>query len=94
MKRISILLCLLICISAVITSSGGKNFSRVFNRTMSRQATRGHGASTLMLATTTSTENSGLLDYLLPVFEKEALFGLWAQPLRPSLSMVSGFGGS
>ncbi len=34
-------------------------------------AAKAHSAETLKLATTTSTYNSGLLDYLLPAFEKK-----------------------
>jgi tungstate transport system substrate-binding protein len=33
--------------------------------------TQGHEKKTLRLATTTSTDDSGLLDYILPVFEKK-----------------------
>jgi tungstate transport system substrate-binding protein len=62
----------LMCVAVFVAAAAGcRNVGRTVGRSMSRQDSMGDAPAKLKLATTTSTENSGLLDYLLPAFEKK-----------------------
>ncbi len=63
MKKQVLLLFAVICISAAVLFAGGSK--ETSGETPAPENER------IILATTTSTDNSGLLDYLLPVFEEK-----------------------
>ena len=65
MKRFSLLFTLLVALSMLLSACGGAAPTE-------EPAPAAHANPTLILATTTSTQDSGLLDVLVPMFEAES----------------------
>ena len=58
-------------LAILLSACGGGQTAEVTSETQSPQAGESESASRLILATTTSTYDSGLLDFILPDFEKQ-----------------------